>query len=67
MLLAGDRLTSRSASIAIVSRAIGYESEAAFSTAFSKAMSRTSTNGQPKMGQSGQRTADQSLDDIDRS
>ena len=36
MLLAGERLTSTSASISIVSRAIGYESEAAFSTAFKR-------------------------------
>jgi AraC-like DNA-binding protein len=40
MRVAGDRLRHTSGSIAAIANAIGYESEAAFSTAFKKAMGR---------------------------
>ena len=38
MLLAGERLTNSSASIAVVAHTLGYESESAFSTAFKRVM-----------------------------
>lgn len=38
MLLAADRLTSSSDSIAVIALSLGYESESAFSTAFKRAM-----------------------------
>ncbi len=38
MLLAGDRLTSSGDPISVISPALGYESESAFSTAFKRVM-----------------------------
>ena len=38
MLLAGDRLTNSSDSVAVISLSLGYESESAFSTAFKRVM-----------------------------
>jgi AraC-like DNA-binding protein len=38
MLLAGDRLVNSSDPISVISRSLGYESEAAFSTAFKRVM-----------------------------
>ncbi len=38
MLLAGDRLVHSSEPVAVIARALGYESEAAFSTAFKRVM-----------------------------
>jgi AraC-like DNA-binding protein len=38
MLLAGDRLTNSSDTISAIARALGYESESAFSTAFKRVM-----------------------------
>ena len=38
MLLAGDRLTNSGDPISVISPALGYESESAFSTAFKRVM-----------------------------
>jgi AraC-like DNA-binding protein len=41
MLLAGDRLMNSNDPVSLIARALGYESESAFSTAFKRVMGRS--------------------------